>query len=190
MDEFINIDRTFQKIIYLDKKISNREFDGCVFKSCDFSNSVFSECTFIDCEFIDCNLAMIKLPATSFKTVVFKQCKLLGIQFNECDDFLFNVAFRDCILDYSWFTNKKMPKTNFTSCSLKGVNFSAADLTSADFENSNMEGAIFDKSILAAADFSTAYNYKIDPEFNMIKKAKFTVNGIHGLLEKYDIKIE
>jgi hypothetical protein len=43
---------------------------------------------------------------------------------------------------------------------------------------------------LAAVDFSTAYNYTIDPEFNPMKKAKFSTQGIPGLLQKYDIKIE
>lgn len=190
MEDFLHIDKTFEKAVYFDKKISNREFDGCVFKHCDFSNNTFRECVFIDCEFIDCNLAMAKLPASSLKTVTFKECKLLGIRFDECNDFLFSVNFYDCILDYSWFTNKKMPKTNFTNCSLKEVNFGASDLTAAVFDNSNLEGSVFDETILVAADFTTASNYRIDPELNPMKKAKFSVQGIPGLLEKYDIKIQ
>jgi uncharacterized protein YjbI with pentapeptide repeats len=190
MEDFINIDKTFEKIVAINSKISNREFDGCVFRNCDFSNTIFSECTFLDCEFFDCNLAMAKLPGTSLKTVFFKDSKLLGIRFDECDDFLFNVSFRDSVLDYSWFTRKKMQKTQFSGCSLKGVNFGNCDLTSAVFENSNLEGAVFDETILAAADFTTAYNFRIDPELNPMKKAKFSTSGIPGLLDKYDIKIE
>lgn len=190
MEDFIHIDKTFEKVIYFDKKISNREFDGCIFKNCDFSNNNFSECVFIDCEFIDCNLAMVKLPATSLKTVTFKESKLLGIRFDECADFLFNVSFENCMLDYSWFTNKKMAKTQWINCSLKEVNFGSADLTAAHFDNSNLEGAIFNETNLSNADFTTAYNFRIDPERNIIKKAKFSIAGIPGLLEKYDIKIE
>jgi len=190
MEDFIHIDKTFDKVIYFDKKISNREFDGCVFKNCDFSNNIFSECVFIDCEFIDCNLSMVKLPYSSLKTVAFTQSKLLGIRFDECQDFLFSVNFTDSNLDYCWLTNKKLQKTRFLNCSLRDVNFSAADLTSALFENCNLEGAIFDETVLAAANFTTAYNYKIDPENNPMRKAKFSMNGIAGLLDKYDIKIE
>jgi len=190
MEDFIHIDKTFNKVIYFDKKISNREFDGCIFKNCDFSNNIFLECVFIDCEFIDCNLAMVKFPATSLKTVAFTKSKLLGIRFDECVDFLFSVNFTECIVDYCWFTNKKLQKTKFVNCSMKDVNFSSADLTSAVFENCNLEGAIFDETTLAAANFTTAYNYKIDPEMNPMRKAKFSIAGIPGLLEKYDIKIE
>ncbi|WP_419802798.1 hypothetical protein [Mucilaginibacter sp.] len=39
------------------------------------------------------------------------------------------------------------------------------------------------------ADFSSAYNFSIDPENNRIKKAKFSVAGLPGLLEKFGLKI-
>jgi fluoroquinolone resistance protein len=44
--------------------------------------------------------------------------------------------------------------------------------------------------LLEKADFRTAYNYSIDPEKNRIKKAKFSIFGVTGLLDKYDIEIE
>ena len=72
------------------------EFEGCVFKHCDFSNSNFSNNTFIDCEFIDCNLSMLQLGNTSLQSVTFQNCKVLGIQFQGCTDFLFQVNFEDC----------------------------------------------------------------------------------------------
>lgn len=189
-EDLISIDRTFDKVVFFGQRLNSREFDGCVFRNCDFSGTTFFECSFIDCEFIGCNLAMAKLPATGLKNVTFRDCKMLGIRFDECDDFLFQVTFTDCTLDYSWFSRKKMPKTIFTNTSLKGVNFEQADLTSTVFESCNLEDAVFHETNLASADFSTAYNFRIDPELNPMKKAKFSVDGIPGLLDKYDIKIE
>ena len=189
MENLINIDIVFEKTLLIEQTVNSREFDNCTFKNCDFSNSTFKDCIFIDCIFIGCNLSMTKLPGTSLKTISFRECKLLGIQFNDCDAFLFNVGFSGCAVDYSWFISKKMHKTIFQNCSLKGVNFSNADLTLSDFENSNLEGAIFDGTQLSGADFSMAYNFKIDPEFNPMKNAKFSTNGIPGLLDKYNIKI-
>lgn len=188
--DFINIDKTYEKVAFFNDRLNNREFDGCVFRNCDFSGTMFFECAFLDCEFIDCNLAMAKLPATSLKTVAFRECKLLGIRFDECDDFLFATGFADCVLDYSWFSRKKMPKTRFDSCSLKGVNFENTDLTAAVLDNCNLEEAVFDETNLTGADLSSAYHFRIDPELNTIKKAKFSISGIPGLLDKYDIKIE
>ena len=34
------------------------------------------------------------------------------------------------------------------------------------------------------------YIHSIDPETNRIKKAKFSISGVLGLLHKYDIEIE
>jgi len=190
MENLLNTHKTFEKVVYINTKINNREFEDCIFKNCDFSNSDFSNNTFMDCEFIDCNLALTQLAGTSLKTIHFKDCKLLGIQFSSCTDFLFSVSFRDCVLDYSAFANKKMPKTRFNSCSLKEVSFIGTNLTNSIFENCNLYNAVFNDTQLAAVDFRTAYNFKIDPEFNPMKKAKFSTQGIVGLLDKYDIKIE
>lgn len=190
MDDLIHINKTFEKVNQIDKKVNNREFEDCVFKNCDFSNSDFSSNSFLDCEFIDCNLSMIKLGNTSLKSVNFKNCKLLGIQFHTCDDFLFSISFKDCVLDYSSFANKKIPKTKYNTCSMKEVTFIGTNLTNSIFENCNLDNAIFNDTQLAGVDFSTSYNFKIDPEFNPMKKAKFSTAGIIGLLDKYDIKIE
>ena len=190
MENLIHTHKTFEKVSFIDKKVNNREFEDCVFKNCDFSNSDFSNNTFMDCEFIDCNLSMTQLTGTSLKTVDFKNCKLLGIHFHTCADFLFSVNFQDCVLDYSSFANKKMPKTKFTNCSIKEVSLIGTNLTNSVFENCNLDNAIFNDTQLAGTNFTTAYNYKIDPEFNPMKKAKFSNQGIVGLLDKYDIKIE
>ncbi len=190
MDSLIHVQKTFEKVSYTGKKINNREFEDCIFKNCDFSNSNFSNNSFMDCEFIDCNLSMMDIAGTSLKTVGFKNCKLLGLPFHTCADFMFSVYFQDCILDYASFANKKMPKTKFNTCSLKEISFIGTNLTQAIFENCNLDQAIFNDTQLAGVDFTTAYNYKIDPEFNPMKKAKFSTQGIAGLLDKYDIKIQ
>ena len=83
-----------------------------------------------------------------------------------------------------------MLKTSFVSCSMKEVSFIGTNLNQSSFENCNLDNAIFSDTQLAGADFRTAYNFKIDPEFNPMQKAKFTTQGIIGLLDKYDIKIE
>ncbi len=189
MENLININETYEKVNLINAKLNNREFEECVFMNCNFSNADFSYNTFIDCEFINCNLTMLQMNNVSLKSVVFKNCKLLGILFNNCDDFLFQVEFQDCILDYASFANKKMVKTNFHSCSMKEVTFIGTNLTSSIFENCNLENGIFNDTILAGVDFTTAYQYKIDPEINQLKRAKFSTTGILGLLDKYDIVV-
>jgi hypothetical protein len=50
--------------------------------------------------------------------------------------------------------------------------------------------AVFHHTTLEHVDFRTSYNYSINPENNRIKKAKFSIWGVSGLLYKYDIEIE
>ncbi|MNL55584.1 Pentapeptide repeats (8 copies) [compost metagenome] len=114
----------------------------------------------------------------------------MGINFSECIDFLFSVSFQNCILDYSSFEGKKMVKTTFADCSLKGAVFANTDLKGSKFDNCNLDSAQFERTNLREANLSTAINYAIDPELNDIKKARFSIHGIPGLLNKYDIKIE
>ncbi|MGZ4060247.1 MAG: pentapeptide repeat-containing protein, partial [Bacteroidia bacterium] len=119
-----------------------------------------------------------------------KDCKLIGVNFYECTDFLFCASFENCIMDYVSFAGKKMNKTIFLNCSLKEVNFSNSDLTGSSFKNCNLERSIFNRTQLKNVDFTSAFNFALDPEVNFIKKAKFSKDSLQGLLAKYDIIVE
>jgi len=49
--------------------------------------------------------------------------------------------------------------------------------------------ATFAHTNLEYADFTTSYNYSINPETNRIHKAKFSMPEVLGLLSHYDIQI-
>ena len=182
-------DQTFEKVIYTEQSLTGREFQSCIFKGCDFSGTDFASTKLLECTFDGCNLSMAKLYKTTLTDVVFKDCKLLGINFSVVQDFLFTVRFESCMLDYSSFMDKKIPKTTFIKTSLKEVTFSRAILTGSVFYECNLNETIFNQTDLTGVDFSSAYNYIIDPELNTIKKAIFSSQGLAGLLTSYDIKI-
>jgi fluoroquinolone resistance protein len=189
MESVIHEDNTFEKIVYAGKVIKGREFQSCTFKKCDFSDSDFSYNRFLDCRWESCNLSMMKFRSTPLAGAVFTDCKIMGVNFSECDNFLFNPRFESCVLDYASFMGKKMVKTSFIKTSLKEVNFIQVNLTGSVFGETDLAGAIFNQTDLTGADFSSAYNYAIDPELNSIKKAIFSIQGLPGLLDKYAIKI-
>ncbi len=86
--------------------------------------------------------------------------------------------------------NLKLNKMNFKYCELKEIDFGNADLTGSKFDECDLSKSIFDNTNLTKCDFSSANNYSIDPEKNKITKAKFSIHGISGLLDKYDIIIK
>ncbi len=78
----------------------------------------------------------------------------------------------------------------FTNCSLEEVDFTQADLSAANFDECNLALAVFYQTNLEKADFRSSFGYIIDPEENRVKKAKFSLNGIPGLLAKYQLTIQ
>ncbi|MDP4292010.1 MAG: pentapeptide repeat-containing protein [Bacteroidota bacterium] len=190
MKTALHENKTFDNIDWSEKEVSKNEFLKCIFKDCNFSNGLLLNNEFADCQFVDCNLSMIKLDATALRNVSFKNCKLIGVDFSNCKDFLFCVSFENCILDYVYFFKKKLRDTIFKRCSIREANFADTDLTNAVFADCDLSMTQFEKSNLNGADFTSAYNYTIDPELNRMKNAKFSVNGLAGLLCKYEIIVE
>ena len=115
---------------------------------------------------------------------------MLGLRFEDCNEFGLSFSFENCTLDHSSFYQTKLKKTLFNNSKLQEVDFTGCDLNSSVFNNCDLTRTTFENTVLEKADFRTSFNYSIDPEINRIKKAKFALVGIAGLLEKYDIEIE
>lgn len=179
-------DETFERADALQKG----EYEHCTFSNCNFSEHDLSGFRFVDCLFVGCNMSLANLNKTAIRDVVFKECKLLGLRFDRCDSFGLSFSFDGCQLNHSAFSKTKIKKMHFRNSQLQGVDFSETDLSGAVFEYCDLLDAVFDFSVLEGTDFRTAYNYSIDPQTNKIKKAKFSMDGIKGLLDKFDIRIE
>jgi uncharacterized protein YjbI with pentapeptide repeats len=114
---------------------------------------------------------------------------MVGFHFDLCDEFLFEVSFEKTILDLSSFYKRKLKNTSFNKCSLREIDFSEADLAGAVLNDCDLSKTLFENTILDKADLRTAFGYSINPELNSIKKTKFSIPGVIGLLDKYDIEI-
>jgi uncharacterized protein YjbI with pentapeptide repeats len=73
-----------------------------------------------------------------------------------------------------------MHQVDFTFTEAKESKFSRCDLMNSIFNNTNLE----------KADFSTAFNFNINPAENNLKDAQFSKNNIEGLLNIFKIKIK
>lgn len=182
-------DQSFSKIDFTSEPLPAKEFDNCTFSSCNFSEVNLSGVVFQECTFTDCNLSNVKLAKTAFKDCKFKNCKLLGMHFEQCNEFLFEVSFEGCIQDHSTFNRLRLKKMKFIKCSLRECDFTEADLSESAFVECDLADARFERTNLEKADFTTAINYSLDPEINRLKKAKFSLDGVPGLLAKYQIQI-
>lgn len=182
-------EHVFESVDFSEKGPAKGEYANCSFIHCNLSGADLSRSKLIGCEFKNCNLSMIKIARTVLNDARFRECKMLGVNFENCHDFLFLVDFEDCILNFSIFYKRSLKKIRFKNCSLLEVDFTEADLSGSVFDNCDMTGAKFEHTILEKADFRSSRNYSIDPGKNRIKKAKFSMAGIPGLLDKHDIEI-
>jgi fluoroquinolone resistance protein len=183
-------DKTFDKVNYTGQQFTKGEYENCIFSTCDFSNTDLSNVKFTSCKFDHCNLSMAVLGNTAFKGIVFTNSKMLGLRFDHCSTMAFEITVDNCILNHSSFYKLKLKNTVFKSSHVEEVDFTECDLSGAFFDKCNLQKAIFENTLLEKSDFTTAYNYSLDPERNRLKKAKFSLNGVVGLLSKYNIEID
>jgi uncharacterized protein YjbI with pentapeptide repeats len=183
-------DRDFDGITYINEELLPGNYEKCTFMNCELHEAELSDYSFVDCTFDNCNLSMAKLRNTALKTVLFKNCKLLGVNFSDCKAFQLAFKFDNCNLSLATFFRLKMKGTKFRNCNLREADLSEADCSGSLFDNCDLLGAMFDNTNLEKADLRTAYNYSINPESNKIKQAKFSLHGLAGLLDKYDIEVE
>ena len=188
-DNFIE-NRTFKGKDYTLNGFPKGEYDNCTFINCNFSNLHLSNNEFVECNFEVCNFSNSNIKNTSFKEVIFSTCKLVGLNFSECNPFLLAFSFKNCQLNLASFYQLKLKNTKFINCNLQEADFAEADVSNSTLDNCDLKRAIFENTNLEKVDLKTSYNYSINPETNNIKNAKFSLNGIAGLLEKYNISIE
>ncbi|AWH85777.1 hypothetical protein HYN59_11940 [Flavobacterium album] len=189
MTENYIVGREINGTVYQPEEIMYKDFERCNFTDCDFADCNFTGVGFIDCTFTDCSFNEAKINYVAFRGALFTRCDFKNVNFSMVDPLLFDIEFRDCTLDYAKFYTLKIKGTTFTDCSLIAVDFMNTDLTEVQFDNCNLHKSVFIDAIANKADFTTSYNFSIDPERNKLKKARFSQAGLKGLLEKYEIVV-
>ncbi|MBS9462817.1 pentapeptide repeat-containing protein [Flagellimonas sp. 389] len=182
-------DKEFLGVDYTQHRLPKGDYENCVFKNCNISKGYLDNQNFMECEFVDCDLTNVNVKHAIFKESIFKDSKLIGLRFEDCNDFLLSVQFENCNLTLASFYQVGLKATSFLECDLTEVDFTETDLNKAVFSNCNLEKAIFFQTKLDEANLSTSFNFNIDPEKNSLKKTKFSKDGLVGLLKKHEIKI-
>ena len=78
----------------------------------------------------------------------------------------------------------------FSACQLNEAYFDEADISSSVFDRCDMERASFYQTNLEKVDFSTSFNFTIDPSANRLKKAVFSESALRGLLSHLNIVVK
>ncbi len=189
MEKLYIENQKFDRVDYSNEQIIIGEYEKCIFLNCNFSNVDLSDITFTQCTFNNCNLSLAHLKNTAFRNINFENCKLFGLHFQNCNHFLLSFNFNSCQLNLSSFYKLKIKGTKFINCNLNEVDFTETDLNTSLFDNCDLNQATFEATNIEKCDFRSSFNYSINLEKNKYKKARFSEQGLIGLLHHYDIDI-
>jgi hypothetical protein len=64
------------------------------------------------------------------------------------------------------------------------VSFSQTNLTGSVFDECDLLETVFNRTDLTSVNFTTAYNYILDPELNALKKASFCHDRAGGVVDE------
>ncbi len=169
--------------------VQSRIFEECEFKNCTFIETNFVKCKFLNCQFADCVLSAVKPLNSRFAGVAFRRSKTIGFDWPKAMK-VEKLEFENCQINYSNFRLVKIAKIKILDCEAKEVDFIETDMSGGDFRNTDFERSVFFKTNLTGADFRGARNYKIDARNNVVKKARFSVPEVLGLLSGLEIFID
>jgi uncharacterized protein YjbI with pentapeptide repeats len=171
-------------------KFQGQEYEAETFRDIDLTGISFKGSKFVDCNFENCNLSNVNLNGTKFKDVRFRECKILGLDFSKCNDFMLGIGFEYSFLSYSVFSDMNLENTGFVNCQIYDCDFLNTNLKNANFEGSDLKNSLFRNTNLSFTSFRNAKNYNIDPNNNFLKKTKFSIPEVISLLNVYDIELE
>jgi fluoroquinolone resistance protein len=186
--EFIR-DSKFNGIDISDSILFDKEFYKCSFVNCNLNKVEFENCRFEDCDFNYCDLSLVRLKSCEFIDARFYESKLLGINWTDVRTPI-RIEFRKCKLNHSTFFGLNLRSIIIEDCIANEVDFTDAALYRANCIMTDFKDSKFSNTDLSYADFALAKNYDIDPNYNKIKRAIFSIPEVLTLLQGFDIVIK
>lgn len=181
-------EKTIEKQNFNEVELDDQYYN-CVFEYCDFSGKTIINTTFEDCTFKLCNFSLTKF-ANYLSGAKFIGCKITGADFTKLSRFSGSMYFEESQMNYASFVGLKSRKNKFKNCILNEAFFDEADIALSVFDNCNLENTSFHKTNLEKVDFSTSYNFSINPTVCRLKKAIFSKSELRGLVAHLDIVIK
>jgi uncharacterized protein YjbI with pentapeptide repeats len=184
-------DRTFKEVRLDGEQLVSSEFYDCTFARCSFARSTFRACRFVNCTFQQCDLSLIQVADSAFSGTRFEDSKVVGVDWTQADWTAVGlgdpIGFSKCAISHSTFIGLSLKEIRIKECIATDVDFREADLTKADFADTDLSESLFGCTNLTEADLSSARNYHISPEQNVLKQAKFSLPEAMALLYSMDI---
>jgi fluoroquinolone resistance protein len=185
-DEFENVEVLELELPGFD--LSGKDFSRCVFRRTRLPESVWRRARFEECVFEDCDLTRFVPSDVRAHDVVFRRCKLLGVEWTSASQNP-DVTFEECALRFASLVGTNLRGVRFLRSQITEANFLDTDLSGADFSGSDLAGTTFSGTTLARADFTCATGAFFDPAKNRVKDARIPVETAALLASALGMKV-
>lgn len=177
-----------------DSDIESNEYAECLFEQCQFMDMALRNVVFSNCVFTGCTFRNVDMSGLRMQNASFQDCAFIGIDWSEVRRtgklFPLFKEIGGCTLKFNNFFKMKIPKISIVDSSLLDCAFMECELAGSVFRNVDFQDTTFQDCDLSKADFREARNYKINTTSNRVRKARFSLPEVVGLLDNLDVIIE
>jgi fluoroquinolone resistance protein len=182
-------DETFEGVDAHEVDLGHKEFYRCTFRNAKLQETGWARTRLEDCLFEGCDLTRARPAQLALRTVAFKHCKLMGIDWSNLATYP-DVSFEECNLRYASFVSAQLRKTRFVQCSLLEANFLQVELGEAVFEACQLSGARFEDCDLRGASFLRCVELFVDPSKNRVQGMTIPTESAVLLALSFGMKIK
>jgi fluoroquinolone resistance protein len=172
--------------------LAGKRLTRCWFERATLTGADLRRTMLDDVTFYECDLSSVKLAGASLAEVVFRGCKLLGVDWSNVTRSLIGqpLVFERCQLDFGIFQGMNLRASTFRDCSAREVELTGADLGEATFHGCDLDRARFAATRLVDADLTGARNYELDPRENDVRGLKVDLPEGAALLRSFGVVVE
>lgn len=169
--------------------LRDARLESCTLEGVDWSGMDLRGARFEACVFQTCDLSNVRALGLGLQGVTFEGCKLVGFDLASCNTLGLELRLVDCMLDSANVEGVDCRQISWSGGRANGADFTAANLEGVAFDGVDLTGALFGQTKLAGADFRTATGWRIRPDENRIRGAKFRRDDLSGLVEGWDLDL-
>lgn len=163
--------------------------EGCVFEDCDFTAVVLRDVRFVDCRFIRCDFTNCNVVGAAFQQVEMQACKAMGVRWDTCSPFLFELHAHESVLDYCCWAGVDLSRSRFAGGSMREADFSEVQGEGMRLTGVDVTGARWERCRLKGATFEDAKGLELDVSLNAVRGMRVDRASLPGLVLPWGVEV-
>lgn len=169
--------------------LRDARFEACTIEGADWTGKDLRGARFEECTLLECDLSNVRTLGLGLQDVMFQGCKVVGFDFASCNTLGLVVRLEECVADSAYFEGMDAKGVAWKGGRAHGADFTGANLEGAVFDGVDLTDAVFERTRLEGADFRSATGWRIRPDENRVRGAKFRREDLEGLVSGWHLDL-